>query len=62
MFLGIWGEYGTGEGQFEAPCDVGSDGNGDIYVVDMDARVQKFGYGPVPANSVTWGRLKADFR
>jgi DNA-binding beta-propeller fold protein YncE len=43
FFRGMWGSHGTGDGQFEAPFDIGVDSNDDIYVTDRDLhRVQKF--------------------
>jgi len=42
-FLGEWGEYGTGEGQFAAVGGLGVDGAGNVYVLDSGSnRVQKF--------------------
>ena len=43
MFLGAWGTYGTGNGQFSGPTAVETDASGNIYVADQNnARIQKF--------------------
>ncbi len=41
--LGMWGEYGSGPGQFNEPWDVAVDSSGDVYVADTwNHRIQKF--------------------
>lgn len=58
-----FGEPGTGPGQFVFPRDVATDGFGNVFVLDSGAsRVHRFGFGPVPAEGVSWGKLKAYYR
>lgn len=48
-FVSMWGknggkngEYGTGNGEFDMPCGISADSNGDIYVADRgNVRIQK---------------------
>ena len=41
-FLSEWGDYGSGDGQFDFPHGVATDSSGNIYVADYNDRVQKF--------------------
>lgn len=42
-FSVMWGEEGSGPGQFREPTDIDSDASGNLYVVDYrNNRVQKF--------------------
>src|SRR6266516_3712455 len=42
-FVTTWGSSGTGNGQFNAPLGVATDGNGNVYVADTNNnRIQKF--------------------
>jgi DNA-binding beta-propeller fold protein YncE len=42
-FLGNWGSYGGGEGEFDTPWGICLDRQGDVYVADWkNSRVQKF--------------------
>jgi len=42
-FLDQWGEYGSGEGEFNYPDDIVTDSSGNIYVSDLENdRIQKF--------------------
>ena len=42
-FVTTWGSSGTGDGQFNAPLGVATDGNGNVYVADTNNnRIQKF--------------------
>jgi DNA-binding beta-propeller fold protein YncE len=42
-FAGLWGEPGTGEGQFQAPSGIALAGDGTVYVIDTaNNRVQRF--------------------
>ena len=62
-YLTQWGSFGSDDGQFIEPFFVATDAAGNVYVVDRgNYRVQKFGLGPVPAASTSWGRLKALYR
>src|SRR5579864_8526432 len=41
--LGMFGTFGSGNGQFNSPRDIAIDGSGNIYVADAgNSRVQKF--------------------
>ncbi len=41
--LGTWGQYGSGEGQFNEPWGVATDAQGNVYVADTwNHRIQKF--------------------
>jgi sugar lactone lactonase YvrE len=42
QFDRIWGEPGLGDGQFQKPRAMAIDEQGEIYVVDMSARIQVF--------------------
>ena len=37
-FLGAWGAYGTGNGQFKAPEGIAVDSVGNVYVADYEQR------------------------
>ena len=42
-FVGKWGSFGTGPGQFNRPHDIAFDSVGNMYVSDRDNnRIQKF--------------------
>jgi DNA-binding beta-propeller fold protein YncE len=42
-FRGMWGTYGTGDGQFNWPSALSIDSNGNVYVADTNnQRIQKF--------------------
>lgn len=41
-FLVQWGSRGAGDGQFESPFGLATDGQDHIYVVDANAHIQKF--------------------
>jgi DNA-binding beta-propeller fold protein YncE len=42
-FLTVWGEYGTGDGQFDFPNGIAVDSAGNVYVADTgNDRIQKF--------------------
>lgn len=52
----IWGEIGTGRGQFREPQGVATDGGGNVYVVDTrNHRIQKFTDQGVFL--LTWGSI-----
>jgi sugar lactone lactonase YvrE len=55
-YLGQWGSYGSGDGQFHNPTGVTTDASGDVYVADYgNDRIQKFtGSGAYLAQ---WGSL-----
>lgn len=43
VYCGEWGSHGTGPGQFNYPCGIAVDANGDVYVADTyNCRIQKF--------------------
>jgi hypothetical protein len=45
-FLTLWGGFGTGPGQFKFPAGVAVDGNGNVFVVDVEnSRIQEFTNG-----------------
>jgi hypothetical protein len=49
-YLGQWGQYGSGDGQFLGPDGIALEGSGRVYVVDTEnARIQVFAFPPVPA-------------
>ena len=51
-FLGSWGAYGIGNGQFKNPLDIAIDSVGNVYVADnVNDRIQKFASNGVWANS-----------
>jgi DNA-binding beta-propeller fold protein YncE len=42
-YLTQWGSFGSGNGQFNGPNDVATDGSGNVYVADVgNDRIQKF--------------------
>ena len=58
-----WGSSGEGDGQFYRPWGVAVDASGNVYVADQgNHRIQVFGSLPVPAQSTSWGRVKALYR
>jgi tripartite motif-containing protein 71 len=62
-FITKWGSYGSSPGQFFEPIGIAVDANGYIYVADKaNYRIQKFGFGPTPVLSATWGALKNRYR
>jgi hypothetical protein len=62
-FLTMWGETGTGPGQFTHPTCAATDATGAIYVLDKDNhRIQKFADVTTPAQGATWGSLKTRHR
>ena len=57
------GSSGNGNGQFWSPHGVTVDAVGNIYVIEASGdRIQVFGELPTPAQSSTWGRVKARYR
>jgi sugar lactone lactonase YvrE len=51
-FLGSWGAYGIGNGQFKNPLDIAIDSVGNVYVADnVNDRIQKFASNGVWLNS-----------
>lgn len=62
--LGEFGVAGTGPGQFNFPTGVAVDGDGFIYVADLqNHRIQKFApSGATAAKSASWGQVKALYR
>ena len=51
-FLGSWGAYGIGNGQFKNPLDIAIDSVGNVYVADnVNDRIQKFAANGVWLNS-----------
>jgi DNA-binding beta-propeller fold protein YncE len=43
-FVGKWGSYGSGDGQFHFPQSIAMDANGNCFVADeMNDRIEKFG-------------------
>ena len=43
FFKGMWGKFGTGDGEFNLPCGIAVDSNNNIYVSDTaNHRIQKF--------------------
>jgi DNA-binding beta-propeller fold protein YncE len=62
-FLGKWGEFGSGNGQFKSPYGVAATPAGVVYVSDyVNARIQKFGDAVLPAERATWGGIKKRYR
>jgi len=62
-FVTMWGSSGVANGQFEDPLGIAVDAQSDSYVVDsLNNRIQKFGPGPTPTLSSTWGALKNRYR
>src|SRR5438876_40075 len=54
-FLTTWGSSGTGDGQFDFPFGVATDGSGNVYVADYgNDRIQKFDASGTFVT--TWGR------
>jgi DNA-binding beta-propeller fold protein YncE len=63
VYITQWGTLGSGNGQFRYPHSVAVDASGNVYVADQyNHRIQVFGSLPVPAQSTTWGRIKALYR
>jgi DNA-binding beta-propeller fold protein YncE len=61
------GIFGTGDGQFGAPAGAGVDCRGNVYVVEQNYRVQKFGEPgtrnpPCPSNEFSFGKVKKNKR
>ena len=53
-FLRAWGEYGSGNGRFDAPDGLAIDASGNVYVADThNDRIQKF--DPNGAFITKWG-------
>ena len=51
-FLGSWGAYGVGNGQFKNPASIAIDSTGDVYVADnVNDRIQQFAPNGVWLNS-----------
>jgi streptogramin lyase len=51
-FLGSWGAYGIGNGQFKGPLSIAIDSTGNVYVADnVNDRIQKFSSVGVWLNS-----------
>ena len=51
-FLGSWGAYGIGNGQFKNPLDIAIDSVGNVYIADnVNDRIQKFASNGVWLNS-----------
>jgi tripartite motif-containing protein 71 len=43
LFKGMWGQTGTGDGQFKGPNGIAVDSDGNVFVADSgNARIQKF--------------------
>jgi tripartite motif-containing protein 71 len=43
IFITTWGSQGSGDGQFNQPWGIATDGAGNIYISDMNNnRIQKF--------------------
>jgi DNA-binding beta-propeller fold protein YncE len=43
FFKGMWGSFGTGDGEFDRPRGIAVDSNGNVYVADSgNNRIQKF--------------------
>jgi tripartite motif-containing protein 71 len=60
----LWelGTAGTGNGQFTQAEDLTTDTSGNLFVVDLSNRVQKFAQVPTEVRPMTWGRLKTIYR
>jgi DNA-binding beta-propeller fold protein YncE len=63
-FVGLVGLYGSGEGEFINPLDVGFSGDGNrLYVADTDNnRIQYFRWSDPAVKPASLGRVKALFR
>lgn len=44
VFLNKWGTRGHGNGEFSYPRGVAADRKGNVYVIDISGRIQKFGF------------------
>lgn len=58
-----WGVSGSGPGQFVRPRGIAVDAGSTVYVVDSgNNRIQRFGFGTVPALRTSWTGLKRKYR
>ncbi|KAF5418120.1 MAG: hypothetical protein C5S38_00325 [Candidatus Methanophagaceae archaeon] len=61
-FITKWGCKGSGEGEFESPCDIAVDNSGNVFVADsFNMRIQKFAPStPQPNQPPTLSTLKSE--